>query len=369
MSIQKLENQTIASGEQDRAIVQNNRKPNLVSRWQVERNSQLFANRFSKIKWCRNMKNISIQDLSVNYSTTDEKELAKSDLQAKQLLEEFGCFLARGLISGVELDLVRNDIRQLIELRMKRVGLPIQSSIDNTSSFDYGFKILSQLESAYVREFSEKGIPRAKVLEYAHSQVIMNACRTLLSIHQLNVNPKLVRLSKLLMETSTLMNHMSYDLRVDRPYDDRSLFPWHQDYPVIQDSEDALVYWLPLRDVGLQDGCLAIAPGSHKLGVLPQYWHGEEGEVGATVPNRSLLSQFPCLRVPVRAGDVLIFNTLLLHASGVNRSDRIRWTLQVRHGNFEHPKAIARNWPNSSVWNVPFHQSHPEYVISEKTRG
>ncbi|MGL5803947.1 MAG: phytanoyl-CoA dioxygenase family protein [Xenococcaceae cyanobacterium] len=308
------------------------------------------------------MKNISIEDLSVNYSTTDEKELAQSDLQAKQLLDEFGCFLAQGLLAKVELDLVRNEIRQLIELRMKRVGLPIQPSVDNISDFDYGFQILSQLESTYVREFSANSITQASQLEYAHSEVIMNACRTLLSIHQINVNPKLVRLSKRLMETNTLMNHLSYDLRVDRPYDDESLFPWHQDYPVIQDSEDALVYWLPLRDVGLRDGCLAIAPQSHKLGVLPQYWHSQDGEVSATIPDRELLSQFPCLRVPVNAGDVLVFNTLLLHASGVNRSDRIRWTLQVRHGNFEHPKAIARNWPNSSVWNVPFHQSHPEYV-------
>jgi Phytanoyl-CoA dioxygenase (PhyH) len=310
------------------------------------------------------MKNISIEDLSVNYSITDPKELAQSDLQAKHLLDEFGCFLAKGLLASVELDLVRNDIKKVIELRMKRIGLPIQPSVNNISDFDCGFQTLSQLESAIEREISVSSITQASQLEYAHSEVIMNACRTLLSIHQINVNPKLVRLSKRLMETNTLMNHMSYDLRVDRPYDDESLFPWHQDYPVIQDSEDALVYWLPLRDVGLQEGCLTIAPQSHKLGVLPQYWHSEQGEVSATIPNRELLSQFTCMRVPVRAGDVLVFNTLLLHASGVNRSDRIRWTLQVRHGNFENQRAIARNWPNSSIWNVPFHQTHPEYVIS-----
>jgi hypothetical protein len=36
MSIQISENQTIASGEQDRAIAQNKRKPSLVARWQVD---------------------------------------------------------------------------------------------------------------------------------------------------------------------------------------------------------------------------------------------------------------------------------------------------------------------------------------------
>jgi hypothetical protein len=316
------------------------------------------------------MKNITIEDLSVDYSITDIQQLAQSDRQAKQLLDEFGCFLAKGLLDRAELDVVRNDIKQVIELRMKQVEIPIQPSIDNTFDFDYGFQILSQLENAYACELSENKIDRVNYLDYAHSKVIINACRALLSIHQINVNPKLIRLSKRFMKTKTLMNHMSYDLRVDRPHDDESLFPWHQDYPVIQDSEDALIYWIPLRDVGLQDGCLSIAPRSHQLGVLPQYWHSEEDEVSTTVPSASILSQFPCLRVPVCAGDVFVFNTLLLHASGINRSDRIRWTLQVRHGNFENTKAIARNWPNSSVWNVPFHYSHPEYVkvLSADTR-
>ncbi|MGL5803946.1 MAG: hypothetical protein ACRC2R_23575 [Xenococcaceae cyanobacterium] len=43
MTIQTLENQTIASGELPKAIAQNNRKLGLVARWLVDRNSQLYC--------------------------------------------------------------------------------------------------------------------------------------------------------------------------------------------------------------------------------------------------------------------------------------------------------------------------------------
>jgi ectoine hydroxylase-related dioxygenase (phytanoyl-CoA dioxygenase family) len=315
------------------------------------------------------MKNISAKDLLVDYSISNKNDLFESDLLAQQLLDEFGCFLAKGLLNNGEINLIHHDIRQLISLRMKRTGLKKEADVDKISQFDDGLQILRQLESAYVNELMSKDIVNSQTsnqLEYAHSEVIANACRTLLSVQQINVHPELVRLSKKLMSTSTVMVHMSYDLRVDYPYGDEYLFPWHQDYPVIQDSEDALVYWIPLRDVGEENGCLHIAPGSHRMGVLPQLPQREEDAASATIPDDSILSQFPCIRVPMFSGDVLVFSTLMLHASGTNRSNYPRWSLQVRHGNFEHPKAILRNWPNSSVWNVPFQESHPEYVIQER---
>ncbi|MBW4510794.1 MAG: phytanoyl-CoA dioxygenase family protein [Scytonematopsis contorta HA4267-MV1] len=313
------------------------------------------------------MKNISANDLSIDYSITDKTARIKSDIIAQKLLNEFGCFLAKGLLNNGEIDLIHHDIRQLISLRMQQAGLKKEIPVNIISQFDDGLQILRQLESAYVNELMSKDIANnqsSNQLEHAHSEVIANACRTLLSVQKINVHPEIVRLSKKLMSTNTVMAHMSYDLRVDYPYGDEYLFPWHQDYPVIQDSEDALVYWIPLRDVGEENGCLHIAPGSHRLGVLPQLPQREEDAVSATIPDDSILSQFPNIRVPMLSGDVLVFNTLMLHASGTNRSNNPRWSLQVRHGNFEHPKAIARNWPNSSVWNVPFQESHPEYIIS-----
>ncbi len=43
MTIQTLENQTIASGELPFAIAKKNRKQRLVARWQIDRNSKLYC--------------------------------------------------------------------------------------------------------------------------------------------------------------------------------------------------------------------------------------------------------------------------------------------------------------------------------------
>jgi Phytanoyl-CoA dioxygenase (PhyH) len=312
------------------------------------------------------MKSITVENLSLDYSKTEETAIFGEDKRAQELLKEFGCFVAKGLLNNGELDFVRNDIKQLIEMRMRKVGLQKNSPKDDIPQFDDGFLQLRMLEYAYAKELLAKGEfeeLQSLQLEHAHCEVIANVCRMLMSVNQINVNPKLVNLSKKLMLTNTLMSHSVFDIRVDYPYDDDSLFPWHQDYPVIQDSEDALIYWIPLRDVGEQDGCLTVAPGSHKLGVLPQHPQSYHDVPSTKIPDLSILTQFPHISVPMQAGDVLAFSTLLLHASGTNRSENVRWTLQVRHGNFEHQKAIARNWTSHGVWNVPFEVSHPEYTI------
>jgi hypothetical protein len=63
-------------------------------------------------------------------------------------------------------------------------------------------------------------------------------------------------------------------------------------------------------------------------------------------------------------GDVLVLNSLLLHASNTNRSTRTRWTIQYRYGNFEEERAIAKNWPGVMNLGREFDKTHPEYVAN-----
>jgi hypothetical protein len=81
-----------------------------------------------------------------------------------------------------------------------------------------------------------------------------------------------------------------------------------------------------------------------------------------------LAGRFPHLRVPLPAGDVLVFSTLLLNADDCNCSGRARWALQVRHGNLEHPRAVVRGWPAGRIGMVSYADSHPEYVVSAEAR-
>jgi ectoine hydroxylase-related dioxygenase (phytanoyl-CoA dioxygenase family) len=72
-------------------------------------------------------------------------------------------------------------------------------------------------------------------------------------------------------------------------------------------------------------GCVRVVPGSHKLGALQP----DAGNHDNSLPHERfpIEKATPC---EAEAGDVLIFNYLTIHGSGVNVSDEARTTLLVQ---------------------------------------
>lgn len=97
--------------------------------------------------------------------------------------------------------------------------------------------------------------------------------------------------------------------------------PWHQDaayWP--QYAADQITVWIAIHDADQANGCIWAIPGSHRLGLLQHH------EIEAQVREAELdLSQ--AVPVPVRAGGLLIFHSLVLHKSDKNSSDRDRWAI------------------------------------------
>lgn len=229
---------------------------------------------------------------------------------------------------------------------------------DGQSRFDHGFVQLNQLDRK-------------------HGSVIFDASRRLTPIHQVSVQPKLLDISRALMNTDTLMCCEHKPVRIDQPSEDTYLFDWHQDFPFIMDLEDSIVYWIPLHDVDNDNGCLIVAPGSHKLGVMPMNVRdpqnrGDNKSRTMHIKDLSPLEQFEHYTVPMHKGDVLVFSTLLLHRSQANMTTRSRWTLQIRYGNYEYAKAVGRDWTGTLRDGGWLGDRHPEYVssnVKEPTTG
>ena len=282
---------------------------------------------------------ISHDVLSIEFSTDSVNALA----QAKKHLQNYGCFIARGLLQKQELQPMQCEITQLIDiLRKHHLNLP--PIVGSTERFDRGFLELV------------KHNPKI-------SSIIYNACRRLTSVHQLSVTDKLLNLSKNLLQTDLIMSNPYKTIRIDCQQREDYLLPWHQDYPYVQDSPDALIYWIPLQDVDEENGCMMVAPGSHQQGIVPVKMDSPTPcKKDLHLADAAVASLYPKLRLPVKMGDVLVFNTLMLHRSCPNLSKLPRWTLQIRHGNFKHPFAIRKNWPGSHYEQNWFDLSHPEYV-------
>ena len=116
----------------------------------------------------------------------------------------------------------------------------------------------------------------------------------------------------------------------------------HQDSKSMQGSSDALVCWVPLAELNDLTGTLEIAPGSHLLGDV-----SEEIEDGFGYVNKSVGPYEP---VEMELGDVLIFDSKLVHRSGKLYQGATRWSCHFRYNNMYDSEFIERGYPHPYVY-------------------
>lgn len=291
-------------------------------------------------------KSITAEDLHVACSGRPIDETFQEQLADKY--HRHGCALLKGLFTPDDLLPTQKYIERLVGLRAQHAQLVSDATAKDR--FDDGFLALNQQDRH-------------------HGSVIFDACRRLLPLHVLSVDPRLIAIAQALMETETIIASDVKAIRVDQPDEDKYLFNWHQDYPFIMDSEDAIVFWIPLHDVDDHNGCLRVAVGSHKLGILPMRVNDKRNAQNnkqkfMEIATPSCVDDFPQITVPAELGDVLVFSTLTMHCSQPNRSQHTRWTAQIRFGNFCHPNAVKRDWPGSLRDGSWFDEKHPEYIVN-----
>ena len=88
-----------------------------------------------------------------------------------------------------------------------------------------------------------------------------------------------------------------------------------------------LSLWIPLVDVNEVNGCMQMMPGSHRWGLLPAMDDGD----GHLQPREEIEKRGQCVAATMEVGDVLAFHNLTFHRSTMNRSDSIRWSIDLRY--------------------------------------
>jgi phytanoyl-CoA hydroxylase len=101
--------------------------------------------------------------------------------------------------------------------------------------------------------------------------------------------------------------------------------PWHQDsvYFPFDPPRPILGVWLAVTEATLENGCLHVMPGSHRE---PIHAHVDDRRPGANygyieIVDHDMSGSIPVLMEP---GDLLLFDSHLMHRSTDNESDGIR---------------------------------------------
>ena len=112
--------------------------------------------------------------------------------------------------------------------------------------------------------------------------------------------------------------------RLKLPRHEGAVFPWHQDsqyYGQATQHLHVVSLWIPLVDVAEDNGCLYVIPGSHKWNLLKGQVHTWEEMEQRGQP----------VALPMRPGDILLFSNLTFHASKLNSSNSVRWSVDLRY--------------------------------------
>jgi len=103
--------------------------------------------------------------------------------------------------------------------------------------------------------------------------------------------------------------------------------PWHQDHAYFQHelSEPVIGVWIALDEATIDNGCMFILDGGHKLGPI-HHWQRRDWQIcDSEVMGKAAIA------APLPPGGALFFGSLLPHGTPTNDSDRGRRAMQFHY--------------------------------------
>lgn len=135
--------------------------------------------------------------------------------------------------------------------------------------------------------------------------------------------PGVVHRLQQLLGSPVIMPLVHHNCIMTKQPDFSSRTLWHQDSRFWSFEEPELVsVWLALGDETVENGCLSVIPGTHRMRFAPDRF--DEGTfLDPDQPrNRELIEG--SVTAELQAGDVLFFHSRTFHAAGDNRTEHTK---------------------------------------------
>jgi len=108
---------------------------------------------------------------------------------------------------------------------------------------------------------------------------------------------------------------------------------WHQDYGYWQSSNSSqmLTAWIPLQDVGLENGAMRTIVGSHKWGLVPESAAFFDRDMDKLKEKFGSLANGNWIDEPcnMKAGHIVFHHALTFHGSGPNKTNNPRLAIAI----------------------------------------
>jgi phytanoyl-CoA hydroxylase len=196
---------------------------------------------------------------------------------------------------------------------------------------------------------NEKFEKSMKILFDKYFQIFINCgkqCQHLISLWKLSLDEKLIKYLKFLgikkpnISTRPVLFSNSKHIAKNKI---NHTVPPHQDWASMQGSINSIVVWIPLIDINKDLGSIEIIPKSHKEGLLSTEKEGSFGLV-------ENYKETDFISFDVKQGDIILFNSFLVHKSGNNITDNIRWSCHLRYNDLDDNSFIKRGYPHAYIY-------------------
>ena len=264
-----------------------------------------------------------------------------------------GFLVVKSAYDRNSIEQIQHGIYEIVGLVMKQNGIPDCRSAFSPDSFDDGFNDM---------------IRNDRVL----GSIVYDAVKQIPEFIRLLGHPMHEKIMRQLRPGAIpALAAGGYGIRIDNPGEDKFRVFWHQEYPSQLRSLNGIVFWSPLLCITPELGPVQVCAGSHVEGALPVVVDSGEARDKAGAYSLRLskeaeyLTRYVCANPLLEPTDLIILDFLVLHASGYNRAERSRWSMQFRYFDFTEPVGMSHGWRGSYASGVDFTKIHPELFIQK----
>ena len=245
-----------------------------------------------------------------------------------KLLDEQGFLALEGILTNTELDIYQKFYKDVMEGKLR-------TTVEN-HRHDLGSHV----------DQNQKGVEN--ITQVMWPSLFLEEH---LSMH-IDQSPLHIKTSKIAKGLLGEDMEFDFDMLITKEANTKTETPWHQDESYWLDMPDkrAISFWFPMRDVGVEDGCMWFVPGSHKL---PLRKHRPVKE-GNHVMMTDECSNEEGVPKPLKAGGCTIHTGRTLHYTSGNTTNLARRVYIVnyrpvkmiefeRKNNYDHGKSGLSN--------------------------